>query len=128
MQPGTAGAPTAHYGPGFAVSELEKHVRGKGPDDLAFTNSGGECSTTQTFVATSGTQQPGRLAWMACSTRIETDQKSAALPIELEARVAPAASSRLRQSVRWRNRNLSAKDRAAYLSTSDNVRPIAPSG
>jgi integrase len=51
--------------PGFVVEELEKHVQGKGPDDLVLPTQPGECSTTQTFAATSGTQQPGRLAWMA---------------------------------------------------------------
>ena len=29
----------------------------------------GGCLTTQTFAATSGTQQPGRLAWMASTSR-----------------------------------------------------------
>jgi integrase len=51
--------------PGSFVDELAKHVEGKGPDELVFTNSAGGCSTTRTFAATSSTRRRGRSA--ACN-------------------------------------------------------------
>src|SRR5687768_14522742 len=40
----------------------------------------GECSTTQTFAATSGTQRPGRLAWLASHLTIFAIQQPRWVP------------------------------------------------